>query len=117
MHRHQPPGDEAFVHRPKPSAKQPAEQTQELHGCIRVHGEHLFEKGPADGEDGAPARVGARIGGSRLSVDERHFAEDLSSSEDGEALLAGAGDHSGNSHRAVDHDEEAVAFFAFGDDE
>ena len=117
MHRHHAPRDQAVVHGSKAAAEQSAEQAEELHRRIGIHGEHFFEQGSADGEDRAPAGVCASIGGSGLLVNEGHLTEDLAPREDREALFAGAGDHARDAHRTIDDDVETVSLFALGDDE
>jgi len=60
--------------------------------------------------------VGDGVGATREIVDERHLAEVITDLQDGQRLLAHAGNLAADAHRARENDEELVARGALGED-
>jgi len=61
--------------------------------------------------------VSAGIGGARLVVDQRHFAEHFAAVEDRQTLLTHSGDHARDADVAVDDNVQSITALTFGEDQ
>ena len=57
--------------------------------------------------------VGLRSGRSRLSIDQSHFTEIVSSTQKGQGFVTGSGDELADQDRAGEDDEHFVALLPF----
>src|SRR2546423_14427727 len=114
-HRHREKRAEIIVRHPQPRAQQPHHRPEHLVGDVAVEIEQQLEVGARDGDEGAPA-VGNGVGGALRAVEDGHLAEAGAGLEDGEGLLARAGDRAGDAHVALGNNEETVAGLAFLED-
>src|SRR3954464_5485439 len=105
---HDPPADDLLVDLAQAVGDQAAEELEELQGGVGVHGEDLAHRPLIQGQHGERAGVGAGVGRARLAVDQRQLAEEVAALQDGERLLAGAGDELGDHHPSFEDDVHLV---------